>query len=146
MLERMIWNLDRTINKYGSAEWNYLETSQRIVELLSDHRILVQAELDDVNAGRRKLTEKSFLGPKERQRRRLEAIKNGEEVESEEQRQKHFDYFDAMEREHRLMKERRAKEAREKRQTERKEQRMKERKEARQSLRNPTASGAGVTE
>jgi hypothetical protein len=117
-----------------------LETSQRIVELLTDHMALVQVERDEVNSGQRKLTENSFLGPKERERRRLEAVQRGEKVESEEQRKKHFEYFDAMEREHRLMKERRVKEAQEKRQAERKEQRMKERKEARQSLRNPKAS------
>lgn len=133
-------NLNRTITKYGSDEWNTLPTSNRIVELLSEHRVLIQTELDEVNAGRRKLTDKSFLGPKERERRRLEAIQQGQEVESEEQRKKHFEYFDAMEREHRKQKERRVKEAQQKRQAERKEQRIKDRREARQNLRNPTAS------
>ena len=87
-----------------------METSNRIVELLSDHRVLVQAELDEVNAGRRQLTVNSFLGPKERERRRLEAIAKGQEVQSEAQRKKSFEYFDAMERE------RKAKEAQQKRQ------------------------------
>ena len=121
-----------------------METSNRIVELLSDHRVLVQAEPDEDNAGRRQLTASSFLGPKERERRRLEAIAQGQEVQSEAQRKKSFDYFDAMEREHRKQKERKAKEAQQKRQADRKEARMNERKEARQQLRNPVASSSGV--
>ena len=92
-----------------------METSNRIVELLSDHRVLVQAELDEVNAGRRHLTVNSFLGPKEREKRRLEAIAQGQEVQSEAQRKKSFDYFDAMEREHKQQKEEKAKQARRKR-------------------------------
>lgn len=121
-----------------------METSNRIVELLSDHRVLVQAELDEVNAGRRQLTVNSFLGPKERERRRLEAIAKGQEVQSESQRLKSFEYFDAMERERRKQKERKAKDARQKRQADRKEARMRDRKEARQQLRNRIASSSDV--
>ena len=40
------------------------------------HRALVQVELNEVNAGVRKLTDRDFLGPKERERRRL--LKAGE--------------------------------------------------------------------
>jgi hypothetical protein len=111
------------------------------VELLTGHRVLVQAELDEVLAGTRKLTDKSFLGPKERERRRLAAIAAGKEVESQDERNKHFEYFHAMEREHRKLKERRVAEARKKRQAERKEERKAERKQ----LRNQPApiSGGG---
>ena len=71
MLEGMITELTRLIDKYGSSEWNHLETSNRIVELLSEHRGLIQAELDGVDdVTARALSSKDFLGPKERESRR----------------------------------------------------------------------------
>ena len=71
MLEEMIHELDRLITKYGGPEWNTLETANRIVELLVEHRALIQVELNEVSSGVRKLTDRDFLGPKERERRRL---------------------------------------------------------------------------
>ena len=133
-------NLNRTITKYGSDEWNHLATSNRIVELLSEHILLLQTELDDVNTGSRKLTNKDILGPKERERRRLEAVSQGKTVESEVQRKANLEYFDTMEKEHRALKERRMKQAQRERQTQRKEERAAERKR----LRNQPASNSGA--
>ncbi|KAL7488015.1 hypothetical protein ACHAW6_013617 [Cyclotella cf. meneghiniana] len=138
MLEKMIWNLNRTITKYGSDEWNHLATSNRIVELLSEHILLLQTELDDVNTGRRKLTNKDILGPKERERRRLAAASEGKTVESNAQLEANLKYFDEMEKEHRALKERRMKQAQSKRQSQRKEERAAERKR----LRNHPASNS----
>ena len=81
MLEEMIHELDRLITKYSASPWNAKTTANKLVSLITEHRALVQEELDDVLAGRRVLTEKDFLGPKERERRRLasDLAKDGEE-------------------------------------------------------------------
>ncbi len=79
MLEEMILELNRLISKYGSSPWNTKITANKVVSLLTEHRGLVQEELDEVLSGRRLLTEKDFLGPKERERRRLAAGKANEE-------------------------------------------------------------------
>ena len=81
MLEEMIHELDRLITKYSASPWNAKTTANKLVSLITEHRALVQEELDDVLAGRRVLTEKDFLGPKERERRRLASglAKDGEE-------------------------------------------------------------------
>ena len=80
MLEEMIWQLDRLTDKYGSPEWNAKATANRVVELLVEHRALIQVELNKVTAGARKLTDRDFLGPKER-RRRLMAKQEADEAE-----------------------------------------------------------------
>ena len=72
MLQAMIDELTRLIDKYGGSEWNTKETANRIVELLTEHRTLIQAELVDVQLGLRKLTDNDFLGPKEREFRQLQ--------------------------------------------------------------------------
>ena len=81
MLSEMIEELDRLISKYGSSPWNTKITANKLVSLLSEHRVLIQEELDDVLAGRRLLSEKDFLGPEEREKRKLtagEASKEGQ--------------------------------------------------------------------
>ena len=73
MLDLMVQELDRLITKYSSPEWNTKATANRVVELLSEHRVLIQAELDEVQSGvtgARQLADKDFLGRKERERRR----------------------------------------------------------------------------
>ncbi|KAL7544139.1 hypothetical protein ACHAWF_007522 [Thalassiosira exigua] len=80
MLGEMIHELDRLITKYGGPDWSGKETADRVVELLVEHRGLIQVELNEVNAGLRKLSDKDFLGPKERERRRLTKAK---EIEGE---------------------------------------------------------------
>ena len=83
MLEEMIHELDRVITKYSSDEWNTKTTSNRLVELLSEHRVLVQEELDEVQSGRRRLTARDMLGPKERQRRQLMAQEEAKKSDNE---------------------------------------------------------------
>ncbi len=72
MLSEMLNELDRLINKYSSAEWNWRQTSNDLVVLLQEHRSLIQAELDGVDD--RTLQSEDFLGPKERKRRKLQAL------------------------------------------------------------------------
>ena len=78
MLEEMILELSRLITKYSGPDWNAKETANRVVDLLIEHRALIQTELNEVNSGARKLTDKDFLGPKERARRmNLQDVKFG---------------------------------------------------------------------
>ena len=72
MLEKMIVELDYLITKYGGSDWNTLATAQTLVELLSEHRELVQQELVEVQTGVRKLKNDDFLGPIARARREKE--------------------------------------------------------------------------
>jgi len=72
MLQAMIIEQTRLINKYDGPEWDTKETANRIVSLITEHRALIQIELDEVNSGARTLTERDFLGPKEREARRLQ--------------------------------------------------------------------------
>ena len=70
MLDAMINQLSRLITKYSASPWNTKITANKLVTLLTGHRTLIQEELDDVSVGRRALSKKDFLGPKERERRR----------------------------------------------------------------------------
>ena len=60
------------IDKYSSPEWNLRQTSQDLVDLFNEHRALIQEEYDEVASGIRVLTERDFLGPKERKKRKLQ--------------------------------------------------------------------------
>ena len=71
MLQAMRSELDRLIVKYSSSEWSTLSTANRLVELLTWHRDVIQVEEDELYSGRRVLTTKDFLGPKEREKIRL---------------------------------------------------------------------------
>ena len=93
MLEQMIKELDRLIAKYSSDAWNTRETANRIVDLLVEHRALIQVELNEIMTGVRKLTARDFLGPKER-RRRLQ-VKNETVTEQKD----YFEYFNKLDRE-----------------------------------------------
>jgi len=62
MLEEMIAELTRLIDKYSNEQWNEKTTANRVVELLTEHRALIETELDEVNSGVRKLGHKDFLG------------------------------------------------------------------------------------
>ncbi len=75
MLEEMLNELDRLIDKYDSPEWNSLQTSNDLVSLFTDHRSLILQEYNEVLAGLRKLQDTDFLGPKERRKRQLQKIK-----------------------------------------------------------------------
>eukprot|EP00581_Thalassiosira_minuscula_P008828 CAMPEP_0183705926 /NCGR_PEP_ID=MMETSP0737-20130205/2887_1 /TAXON_ID=385413 /ORGANISM="Thalassiosira miniscula, Strain CCMP1093" /LENGTH=486 /DNA_ID=CAMNT_0025933193 /DNA_START=73 /DNA_END=1533 /DNA_ORIENTATION=- len=96
MLEEMIHELNRLIDKYGSDVWNDKPTANRIVELLVEHGAAIQIELDEVNSGSRLLRDSDFLGPKERERRRITRIE-GKESESNQEKKDYSDYFRALE-------------------------------------------------
>ncbi|KAL7428471.1 hypothetical protein ACHAXM_001315 [Skeletonema potamos] len=95
MLQKMINELDRLIAKYSSPSWNTQANANRLVELLVEHRGLIQIELNDVTTGLRRLEERDFLGPEERSRmygmegRRLE-LEEGNEAQD-------MEYFMALE-------------------------------------------------
>jgi hypothetical protein len=98
MLTAMITELNRLITKYSGSAWNSKATANRIVSLLTEHRGLIQTELEEVNSGRRILTEKDFLGPKEREARRLLKLKHAEKSKEEEEEQDFTKYFLAIEK------------------------------------------------
>ena len=130
MLQEMLKELDRVITKYSSNAWNTLETANRIVELITEHRALVQEELDDLNAGRRKLTTRDFLGPQERKERRLSNLagKNSSQDSNDYPKKPNIEYFDAMAKERMSLKRRRAQQAQKQRQAQRKAERVAGRK------------------
>mmetsp|Transcript_13669 Transcript_13669/g.31178 ORF Transcript_13669/g.31178 Transcript_13669/m.31178 type:complete len:568 (+) Transcript_13669:132-1835(+) len=71
MLETMIQELDYIITKYSGPDWNTKSTAIRLVQLISEHKTLVETELAEVVTGRRKLSDKDFLGPKARARKNV---------------------------------------------------------------------------
>ena len=92
MLDEMLIELDRLITKYSSSEWSSLDTATRLVELLTWHRGLIQTELDEVNSGGRRLFANDFLGPKEREKRRLaNQPRDGSKVHRKQPNTKFFD-------------------------------------------------------
>ena len=110
MLQAMGVELDRLILKYTSSDWNNLATAHRLVELLSWHRDLIQAEEDELNSGRRKLTSKDFLGPKEREKMRLarHAVSSEGDSSNKAQKKSHLKYFDERAKERMAQKRRKA--------------------------------------
>ena len=101
MLTAMITELNRLITKYSGTGWNSKASANRVVSLLTEHRSLIQTELEEVNSGRRVLTERDFLGPKEREARRLAKLKkenSDAEAEKDEEVQDFSKYFLAIEK------------------------------------------------
>jgi len=74
MLEAMLQELDRLIDKYRGDDWSHLEISRHLVALLEMHKALIQQELDEVKSGERILREGDFLGPKERKKRKFKKM------------------------------------------------------------------------
>ncbi|KAL7546988.1 hypothetical protein ACHAWF_011430, partial [Thalassiosira exigua] len=102
MLEEMLDELDRLIEKYDGPEWNGKATADRLVEVLRGHRIEVRAELDEANSGARRLKERDFLGPEERKRRRrlkLEEEGEGESYAAWGQKNYYHRFFSSLEQE-----------------------------------------------
>ena len=93
MLQKMILELDRLITKYSSPSWNTQSNANRLVELLVEHRGLIQVEYNDVTSGLRKLQERDFLGPEERSK--LYAMEGRRLDEGDEA--KDLEYFMALE-------------------------------------------------
>ena len=92
MLSAFIFELDRLITKYSASPWNAKITANKLVSLLTEHRALIQEELDDVLSGRRVLTETDFLGPEERRKLKL---KSGEKTGEGEEKD-YTQYFMAL--------------------------------------------------
>lgn len=67
MLEEMLGEVNRLIDKYSNDPWTADQNANRLVFLLSEHVRLLQAEIDDINSGRRTLSQKDIFGPHERQ-------------------------------------------------------------------------------
>lgn len=80
MLELMIQELDRLIQKYGSSRWNWKTTARDLVDLLREHRLLIEKELEQIHLGEFEFTERDFLGPATRKQRLME---NADDVTSE---------------------------------------------------------------
>lgn len=131
ILDEMIKELNRLINKYSTDEWNALEPANRVVELLTEHRTLYKIELDDINSGRRKLTVNDFLGPKERMKMRLARKANDDTKPNTEN-------FDARARRRMEQKIRRAEQARKDRKAKRRGERVSERKLVEEDTRTRT--------
>lgn len=104
MLVEMINELNRLISKYTGSSWSgssnakIKENSLRVTGLLSEHLSYIQAEKNEVASGSRMLTDRDFLGPRERERRRrLSAIEEGrdpdDDAESIDEEKKSFEYF-----------------------------------------------------
>eukprot|EP00804_Cyclotella_cryptica_P005479 CCRYP_002998-RC/>CCRYP_002998-RC protein AED:0.09 eAED:0.09 QI:588/1/1/1/0.5/0.33/3/140/386 len=70
MLEEMMFELSRMINKYGSEAWRTTnDRATRLVELFTEHRLMIWRELKEVQDGSRTLKFEDFLGPNERKSR-----------------------------------------------------------------------------
>ena len=93
MLQAMIQEQDRLVTKYSDSEWDGNENADRIVQLIVEHQANVLTELNKVTSGVRKLTDRDFLGPKERARRRKLTL---QDVTTDEQKD-HSKYFLALE-------------------------------------------------
>ena len=93
MLQEMIREQNRLVTKYSGSEWDGNKNADRIVQLIVEHRAMVQMELNEVNSGVRKLTDRDFLGPKERAMRR----KLTHQDIAADERKDHSDYFLALE-------------------------------------------------
>lgn len=93
MLLDMINELNRLITKYSGEEWSDKQTANDLVAVLAEHLVLVEAELEEVNSGVRKLSKKDFLGAEERAR--LEGATSDNAVPEKEK--DHSRYFIALE-------------------------------------------------
>ena len=74
MLALMLEEFDRLITKYSADEWSWSPSSVTLVDLLQEHRALIQIEYAEVEAGTRLLKEGDFLGPKERKERKIQKM------------------------------------------------------------------------
>jgi len=72
MLESMVREINRLVDKYSSGNWASLYTAQTLVGILSEHLVLLEAELGEVRSGLRRLKHNDFLGPKLRKEREHE--------------------------------------------------------------------------
>jgi hypothetical protein len=66
MIEEMLVEVTRLVDKYSVDPWEDDINAQRLVTLLSEHLVSLQTELDLVNSGKRALSQKDIFGPNER--------------------------------------------------------------------------------
>ena len=66
MIEEMLVEVTRLVDKYSFDPWEDDINAQRLVSLLSEHLVSLQTELDLVNSGKRALSQKDIFGPNER--------------------------------------------------------------------------------
>ncbi len=110
MLEAMIMELDRLIDKYSSGDWIVLEIASDLVHLLGQHRAMIQKELDEILNGNMEFNEFDFLGTLERRKRRAQKVSsidrslvtedqelNNSEQQQSETKEDHSEYFRKLE-------------------------------------------------
>ena len=71
MLEEMIQEYNRLIEKYSSDDWSSTPQAGTLVDLFMDHHSWILQELSEVHSGTRLLSDHDFLGPRERQKRKI---------------------------------------------------------------------------
>lgn len=67
MIEEMIAEVTRLVDKYSTDPWTDDINANRLVMLLSEHLPLLQTELEDLTSGRRTLSQKDIFAPGERE-------------------------------------------------------------------------------
>lgn len=76
ILQTMLSELNRLISKYSDMEWQKMNIAVTLVELLTEHRGLVEQELQEVRSGKRKLKFMDFLGPETRKTHTREIVQD----------------------------------------------------------------------
>ena len=66
MIDLMLEEVNRLIDKYSSPPWNSKQTANDLVSILKEHKVALEEELIEVQVGVRVLTEDDFLGPNTR--------------------------------------------------------------------------------
>ena len=66
MIEAMVEEVTRLVDKYSADPWTDDINANRIVLLLSEHLPLLRTELEELQTGVRTLTEKDIMMPYER--------------------------------------------------------------------------------
>jgi len=95
MLLAMIDELNRLITKYSGADWNTKTTANDLVEVLEEHLVLVEAEIEEINTGVRILKTTDFLGADERARMR--GLASQKTTKGDPDEKDHSRYFIALE-------------------------------------------------
>jgi hypothetical protein len=67
MLQEMLGEVRRLVDKYSADSWTDDINANRLVLLLSEHIPLLQTEIDSLVSGSRILSVKDILGPGERE-------------------------------------------------------------------------------
>jgi len=98
MLGEMINEYNRLITKYSSAEWNWRQTSQDLVQYYKEHLVTIEQELVEVQTGVRVLTQYDFLGPATRKmmnkKARVDDLDSDSFTQSRDLSKDKYDYID----------------------------------------------------